>query len=323
VIDCHVHLAALRTEENGCYISPRMLRSPLFKFLAWKHGLKAQDAAWSNQKYVDDLLAELRASRHVGKAVLLGMDGVYDAHGALDPGKTEFLVSNDYVLRIAHAYPDRLWPGVSINPQRRDAIEELDRCVEAGAKLVKVLPNTQGFDPANRRYLPFYRQLARHQIPILSHVGYEFSLIGRDQSAGDPNKLRVPLEEGVTVIAAHGCSNGLVAYEPYYRTLLDLVRRYANFFADVSSLTQPNRFGMLLRLRRHPEVHERLLFGTDYPLAVFHWPCWGRIGWRALRTIIRTNNRFDRQYLILKSLGVGCRSVDQLSGDRFQICPPP
>ncbi len=173
MIDCHVHLAALRTEENGCYISPRMLRSPLIKFLAWKHNLNAQDAAWSNQKYVDDLLAELGKARYVEKAVLLGMDGVYDASGVLDAGKTEFLVSNDYVFRIAHAYPDRLWPGVSINPQRRDAIEELDRCVEAGAKLVKVLPNTQGFDPGNRKYIPFYRRLARHNIPFLSHVGYE------------------------------------------------------------------------------------------------------------------------------------------------------
>lgn len=312
MIDCHVHLAALRTEENGCYISPRMLRSPLFKFLAWKHNLNAQDAAWSNQKYVDDLLAELRKAQYVEKAVLLGMDGVYDASGVLDAGKTEFLVSNDYVLRIAHAYPDRLWPGVSINPQRRDAIEELDRCVEAGAKLVKVLPNTQGFDPGNRKYIPFYRRLARHKIPFLSHVGYEIVLTGQDQSAGDPNKLRVPLEEGATVIAAHGCSNGLVAYEPYYRTLLDLVQRYVNFFADVSALTLPNRFGMLWRLQRHPEVHARLLFGTDYPLAVFHWPCWGRIGLRDVRTIIRTNNRFDRKYLILKALGVGFRSIDQL-----------
>jgi predicted TIM-barrel fold metal-dependent hydrolase len=289
-----------------------MLRSPLIKFLAWKHNLNAQDAAWSNQKYVDDLLAELRKAQYVEKAVLLGMDGVYDASGVLDAGKTEFLVGNDYVFRIAHAYPDRLWPGVSINPQRRDAIEELDRCVEAGAKLVKVLPNTQGFDPGNRRYIPFYRRLARHKIPFLSHVGYEIVLIGQDQSAGDPNKLRVPLEEGATVIAAHGCSNGLVAYEPYYRTLLDLVRRYVNFFADVSALTLPNRFGMLWRLQRHPEVHARLLFGTDYPLAVFHWPCWGRIGLRDVRTIIRTNNRFDRKYLILKALGVGFRSVDQL-----------
>src|SRR2546422_8213057 len=68
VIDCHVHLAALRTEDNGCYISPRMLRRPLFKFLAWKHDLKVQDAAWSNQKYVDDLLAELRKAKFVERS---------------------------------------------------------------------------------------------------------------------------------------------------------------------------------------------------------------------------------------------------------------
>src|SRR5207249_6199666 len=74
VIDCHVHLAALRTEENGCYISPRMLRSPLIKFLAWKHGLSLDDARRSNQKYVDDLLAELGKAQYVEKAVLLGLE---------------------------------------------------------------------------------------------------------------------------------------------------------------------------------------------------------------------------------------------------------
>ena len=312
MIDCHVHLAALRAAGNGCYISPRLLNSPLFRFLRWKHRLPIEDAARSNQEYVEGLLLELRRSKYVKKAVLLGMDGVYDANGVLDVEKTEFLVGNDYVLNLARSYPDEFLPGVSVNPQRRDALDELDRCVAAGAKLVKVLPNTQGFDPGNRKYIPFYRKLAQLRVPLLSHVGYEFSLISRDQSAGDPSKLRVPLEEGVTVIAAHGCSNGLVAYEPYYRTLLDLVQRYANFFADVSALTLPNRFGMLWRLQRHPEVHARLLFGTDYPLSVFHWPCWGRIGVRDFRTIIRTNNRFDKKYLILKSLGIGFRSVDQL-----------
>jgi hypothetical protein len=57
--------------------------------------------------------------------------------------------------------------------------------------------------------------------------------------------------------------------EPHYRTFLDMVERYRNFFADVSALTLPNRSRMLLRLRRHQDVHDRLLFGTDYPLSVF------------------------------------------------------
>ncbi len=303
MIDCHVHLAALRTAQNGCYISSRMLKSPLFRLLLWKHGLKLDDAARSNQKYIDDLLSELRNAQYVDKAVLLGMDGVYETNGQLDLEKTEFLISNDYVLNIVRSYPNEFLAGVSINPQRRDALDELERCVESGAKLVKVLPNAQAFDPANHQYIPFYRKLAQRNIPFLSHVGYEFSLIGKDQSAGDPGKLRVPLDEGVTVIAAHGCSKGLIFSEPYHQTFLDMVSRYKNFYADVSALTLPNRFGMLLRLRRHPEVHDRLLFGTDYPLPVFHPPT----------KTFRTDNRFDRQYLILKSLGVGFRSLDDLS----------
>ena len=312
MIDCHVHLAALRTDDNGCYISPGLLNSPLFRFLRWTHRLPVEDARRSNQKYVEDLLSELRRSRHVAQAVLLGMDGVYDASGALDEGKTEFLVGNDYVLNLARLHPQEFLPGVSINPQRRDAVEELERCAVAGAALVKVLPNTQGFDPGDRRYLPFYRKLAQLKIPLLSHVGYEFTLAGQDQSAGNPDRLRLALDEGVTVIAAHGCSSGLVVYEQYIPTLLEFVRRYQNFFADVAALTLPNRFGMLLWLRRHPETHGRLLFGTDYPHLVFPWPCWGRTGEGRLRDVVQTDNRFDRQYLFLKYLGVGFRSLKGL-----------
>jgi uncharacterized protein len=310
--DCHVHLAAIPDGRNGCHISTRMLGGPLFRFLLWKHDLNRSNPAACNQKYLDDLLEELRASQYVGRAVLLGMDGVYDANGRLALHKTDFLICNDYVLDIVRRYPDEFLPGVSINPQRRDAIEELNRCVDAGAKLVKVLPNAQGFDPGDKTYISFYRAMAQHRIPLLSHVGYEFSLIGTDQSAGDPNKLRVPLDEGVTVIAAHGCSNGLIVYEKFYRTLLDLVARHPNFYTDLSALTLPNRFGMLLRLRRHPEISERLLFGTDYPLSVFHLPCWGRVYFRTLKAIVGTKNRFDRQYLILKALGLAFRSFEEI-----------
>ncbi|MDQ6732919.1 MAG: amidohydrolase family protein, partial [Nitrospirota bacterium] len=242
LIDCHVHLAAFRDKDNGCFISSKMLKSPLFRFLLWKHGLDAADAALSNRKYVDDLLRELRASKHVGRAVLLGMDGAYDGQGMLDRERTDLLVSNSYVLDMAKTYPDEFLAGVSINPQRRDAIEEVERCAAAGSALVKVLPNAQGFDPGSPAYIPFYRALARHRLPLLSHVGYEFSLIGKDQSVGDPDRLRVPLDEGVTVIAAHGCSNGLIVHEPFYETLLSLVHTYPRFFTDLSALTLPNRF---------------------------------------------------------------------------------
>jgi len=312
LIDCHVHLAALPDGDNGCFISPKMLKSPLFRFLFWKHGLSVDRPREANQKYLDDLLVELRASRHVQKAVLLGMDGVYDHNGLLSRAHTDFLISNDYVLKTAQAHPQELLAGVSINPQRRDAIDEVHRCADAGAVLVKVLPNAKQFDPANPKYKPFYRALAERNLPFLSHVGYEFSLIGKDQSVGDPERLRVPLDEGATVIAAHACSYGLVLYEKFLPTLRDLVQRYPNFYSDISALTLPNRLRMLLHLRKYPEIHERLLFGTDYPLSVFYIAAWGRVAFGTLRKMMQTKNRFDRQVEVCNGLKLGFRSLGDL-----------
>lgn len=312
LIDCHVHLAALPDGDNGCYISPKMLRSPLFRYLLWKHQLSPANPLEANKKYLDDLLAELRASRHVQRAVLLGMDGVYDQNGRLDQAHTDFLISNDYVLNIARAYPNEFLAGVSINPQRRDAIDEVHRSADAGATLVKVLPNAQQFNPADLRYKAFYRALAERKLPFLSHVGYEFSLIGKDQSVGDPERLKPALEEGATVIAAHACSYGLIIYEKFLPTLRDFVQRYPNFYADISALTLPNRIQMLLHLRRYPEIHERLLFGTDYPLSVFHLAAWGRVALGTLYDIIRTKNRFDRQVSVCRGLGLSFRSLGDI-----------
>jgi predicted TIM-barrel fold metal-dependent hydrolase len=312
LIDCHVHLAALTDGDNGCYISTKMLKSPLFRFLLWKHRLSPNTPREANRKYLEDLLTELRASRHVQQAVILGMDGAYDSTGRLVREHTDFLIGNDYVLKTAAAHPNELLAGVSINPQRRDVIDEVHRCADAGAVLVKVLPNAQQFNPADPRYRPFYRALTERKLPFLSHVGYEFTLIGKDQSVGEPDRLQPALDEGATVIAAHACSYGLMMYEKYLPILHDFAKRYPNFYADISALTLPNRLRMLLHLRRYPEIHDRLLFGTDYPLSVFHVAAWGRVALGTLRDMIRTKNRFDRQVMICRALGIGFRSFGDI-----------
>lgn len=315
LIDCHVHLAALPDGDNGCFISPKLLRSPLFRFLLWKHELSPAHPREANQKYLDHLVTELRASLHVRKAVLLGMDGFYDQTGLPIRQHTDFLISNDYVFKTVREHPDLFLAGPSINPQREDAIDEVHRCADAGAVLIKVLPNAQHFDPADPRYKPFYRALAQRKLPFLSHVGYEFSLIGKDQSLGDPNRLRLALDEGVTVVAAHACSYGLMLYEKFLPIFHDFARRYPNFYADISALTQPHRLRMLLHLRRYPELHERLLFGTDYPLSVFHMAAWGRVSVGRLWNMIRTKNRFDRQVEVCEGLNLGFRSLGDLLSD--------
>ena len=282
-----------------------MRRSLLLKLVARRLHLPLDDPREANRRYLEVLENELAASTEVSHAVLLAMDGVYDARGELDEARTDFLISNDAALE-ASKNSSRLLAGASINPARRDAIEELDRCAEAGAVLVKVLPNAQAFDPSDDRFRPFWRRLAEVKLPLLSHVGYEFSLIGQDQSVGDPARLVPALEEGVTVIAAHGCSFGLFFYEKHFGTMRRLVAQYRNFYVDTSALTLPNRVGALLRLRHHPELFDRLIFGTDYPLPSFAYPSLAAsfASWRRTR---RQKNPFDRQAKVLEALGIALR----------------
>ena len=302
--DVHVHLAALPTPDNGCRLSRRMRQGPLGAMLAWTMGLPWDQPEQANMLYLERLRSELLGSERVGRAVLLGMDGAYDESGRLDESHTDLLVANDAVLQAAAKAPELFLPGVSINPQRADALDELERCAAKGAVLVKVLANSQRFDPALPRYRPFYRALARLGLQLLAHVGFEFSLIGHDQSMGDLERLVPALEEGATVIAAHGCSTGLFLWEKHWPLMLALARRFPGFYADVSALTLFNRVGELLRIARHPELFGRLLFGTDYPLPVFSYPCllagsWA--GWTAARAAA---SRFDRQVLALEALGI-------------------
>ncbi len=304
ICDVHVHLTALPDANNGCFISKKMLKGPLFRFLAWKLGLPIHDPARCNEIYVTKLVEALRNARYVKRAVILAMDGVYDAEGNLDMEKTEFMISNKYALETTEKYPDIFKAGVSINPQRKDAQEELERCVKAGAVLVKFLPNTQNFDPAKKSYQTFYRTMAKHKIPLLSHVGYEFSLWGKDQSVGDPARLQLALDEGVTVIAAHGASYGIFFYEKYWKTLLEFVRTYPHFYWDASALSLQNRVGMLLRIRKHPELHSRMLFGTDYPLLCYAYPALLAGKFSGYLRLVAIKNPFDRQYQLLKLLGL-------------------
>ena len=103
------------------------------------------------------------------------------------------------------------------------------------------------------------------------------------------------------MIAAHGCSHGIFVYEKHFPVMLRLARRYPAFYVDTSALTLPNRAGALLKLRRHPELFERLLFGTDYPLPCFAYPTLAAFSWGPAWS---AGNRFDRQFEVLRTLGI-------------------
>lgn len=302
--DTHVHLAALPDGRNGCFVSKKFLKRWITRLLLSRQGLDVAHPAEANQRYVERLVRLLGESRYVKRAVVLGMDGVYDERGELDRERTHFLVANDYLFEVCLKYPKLLLPGVSINPRRRDCLQELEKCVQRGAVLVKVLPNTQGFNPADTRHRAFYQKLAKYKLPLLTHVGREFTLVGENQSFGDLANWRLALEERVTLIAAHGASHGLIFREKHFNVALDFCQRYPNFYLDTSALTIPNRVPALFFLKKHPEIANRLIFGTDYPLPVFAAPSLVN-GWEAYQEASQNSNPFDRHFLVLQSFGLG------------------
>jgi uncharacterized protein len=304
LIDVHVHASAFPDGKNGCLMSPSFQKGLVVWFIKWKMGLQNADPTTMNRQYVDCLVADVRSSERLSKAVLLAFDGVYDESGELDLNRTSCLTSNDYVHHVVEQHPDLFFLGASINPQRRDALSELDRVEAMGTKLIKILPNSQAFDPSDSRYRPFYRALADKKIPLLSHVGAEHTFTVYDQKLGFPSKLRTALEAGAIVIGAHGCGSNSFFHRTFHRVFLSLMASYPNFYLDLSALSLPLNAGMIFFLRRHPEYFDRYLYGTDYPLSAFATPFVGRFGLMHQIKLWKMKNIFDKQAAILEGLGL-------------------
>ena len=172
----------------------------------------------------------------------------YSCHGLsirfgwkLSEGKAKFYVPNDHVINLAHKY-SQILPACSIHPARKDAIEELERCVEKGARVLKLLPNCHNVDCSDTRYKSFWERLSALGLPFLAHTGGEFSVPVLNAKFADPRILRLPLECGVKVIAAHGAGKSGLWDPDYTNELLKLMDQFSNLFTDNSALASPNRW---------------------------------------------------------------------------------
>lgn len=262
LVDAHVHLLGVGDAGSGCVVSPRMRDGLLFRFIRWRLGIRA-DAI--DEGYVDLLVRTVRASRF-GRVVLFAQDGCYDEEGRLDLGRTHLYIPNDYVLSTAARWPQHFWACASINPLRRDALEELDRVADGGAKMVKVHPPIQGVDPGLERFRPFYRRVAARGLVLVVHTGHEHSAPIYGQKLGDPARLATALEEGGTVVAAHAGTAHWWDAEDYSGGFRSMLERWPNLYGDTAILGNIFRLGALKRLAADPQVRSRLIHGSDFPL---------------------------------------------------------
>ena len=210
-------------------------------------------------------------------------------------------VPNDYVLALAQRFPEFL-AGVSIHPARKDALEELERCAQAGAVLLKLLPCVQIVECNNARYKPFWERLAQLHLPLLAHTGGEFSLPTHRCDLRSVETLRLPLECGVAVIAAHCGAPALPGGKDYFDQFDRMRKEFPNLFGDISALSQPMHLRTIHRLRDDPR---RLLYGSDYPVVTAVFWSWvrGWISWREFVQIRSIENPLEKKYRLTKAIG--------------------
>jgi predicted TIM-barrel fold metal-dependent hydrolase len=216
-----------------------------------------------DQAYEEKLIQLIDQST-LDAVLLLAMDYPYDEDGNCLKEKAKFYVPNNHVLSLAKKYA-QIIPACSIHPARKNAIEELERCAEQGAKVLKLLPNCHNVDCSNTRYRSFWEKLSELGLPFLAHTGGEFSVPVLNAKFADPRILQLPLECGVTVIAAHGAGKSGLWDPDYTADLIKMMDEFTNLFTDNSALASPNRWRTIPALL-DPKIQSRVIHGSDFPI---------------------------------------------------------
>lgn len=312
-IDCHVHLVGDGSSGDGRAFQLRTAWNRLqARFLLAEARVDAACLRGGLDAAFDDALAAHVAGSGLDAALILAQDLPHDASGQPLP-MAGFHVPNDAVLAFCRRDPARLLPAVSIHPDRPDALDELERCVALGARALKLLPNCHGADCSAPRHAPFWAACARHRLAFLAHTGGELTLPVLRRDLEHPAVLTLPLEQGVTCIAAHGASRSLPWGADHLPDLAAMCRRHPNLLVDNSALASPVRSAAVRRLQ--DLCGDRMVHGSDFPVP--SQPVWpmlrGQIGMRDWRELARIANPLARDVAVKRRMGFDETSFTRLA----------
>jgi hypothetical protein len=312
-IDAHVHIVGNGARGSGCWLRLRGWRRWLAGWMLHELHLPRDPMCDGfDELYVELLLRMVRESS-LGSVVILAQEEAYDTMGLrLEFGS--FHVPNRYVLDLARKHPEFV-PGVSIHPARVDALDELERCLEGGARLLKLLPNCLGIDCNDRAYTRFWERMAEARLPLLAHTGGEATVPVIDSSFADPRRMTLPLECGVTLIAAHCATRTGLTDPDWFPVLAEMMTRFPNLYGDNSAFNLPMR-GEHTRDAIVEPFASRVIYGSDLPVPVSGLWAWlrGLIDWSAYRRCQRIANPLERDYQLKRAAGFPDASFTRLHG---------
>jgi uncharacterized protein len=219
-----------------------------------------QDAVW---RWFDGLTPpwpvtyRARADR---LAVLAGLGVLH--HTALAyahrPGMLSFL--NDHTLGLASAVPAVI-PTFTIYPEPGVA-EETERCLEAGARAVKVHLQVGGFDSVDPLLTGAWTLLQDAGTPIILHAGAVSDGSGNEEWCG-PQPVRRLLSKfpGLRLVIAH-------LGAPDHDAFVTLAEQNDGVWLDTAMVfTDPPYLGPSPThlVERVAALGDRIVFGSDFP----------------------------------------------------------
>jgi hypothetical protein len=286
-VDNDVYLYA---EDNQLFFT-RMLANLIEEELIRMEGDLNKDGMISTSEYFEVLYRLLRESEEIDGVVLLALDAVYSPKtGKLDRERTDLWVSNRFLSGTVDALNARLekenitgkrfYFGASVSPNRKDWESELIYVLtQTEAVLIKWIPSTQHIKVMDERHRDFYHMLAAKNMPLLCHVGPEYSFPEgiRNKHLDNFKYLERPLECGVTVIAAHCASPVFPIIDPNVMKDFYKFMKEANSDGKVRLWADTSALSLSTRLPFIPEILETfpsrwLVHGTDFPIPFDGWP---------------------------------------------------
>jgi hypothetical protein len=288
-----------------------------------------RDGKISTLEYFELAYRLLTSSEELDGIVLLGLDAVFDPRtGKLNEKKTDLWVSNRFLAHKVDELNIRLqnesepgkrekkfYFGASVSPNRKDWKSELGYVVnQTEAVLIKWIPSTQHIHVNDKRHKEFYQVLAENGMPLLCHVGPEYSFPEgiRKKELDNFRHLEEPVKHGVTVIAAH-CATPVFPVvdrdttDDFHQFMKRInTKNKVKLFADTSALSLSTRLPLIPEIRKKFRS-DWLIHGSDFPIPIDGWPHlpWVTKGIKPNEyiDIIKTKNPLDRDVRIKRAHG--------------------
>jgi uncharacterized protein len=179
-----------------------------------------------------------------------------------DQGLCRFV--NDYVIEKVKQYPGKLTGFISVSPNEKGAVKEIERCFAAGLKGVgELYPEGQGFSIDNKKETRAVTGACiERNIPLILHVnepvGHDY--IGKNNVSLKKIEKFVTNSQNLKIVLAH-FGGGIIFYE----TMKEIKENFRNVYYDTAAapfLYDSRIYGAVKALG----LCEKILFGSDFPL---------------------------------------------------------